>query len=231
MGQTLTLSTHARRAFDALAVDLRKIFSDRFVCLVATGHQASLALVTSLTADDLDACGPLAHSWHHEGISTPLLLTTDEFSRSLDTFAIEFGAILDRHVVIAGQPPFAGVRIAVGDLRRACETQAKGHLIHLREGWIEAGGHADHAARLLVASAAPLRALLGNVARLQGAAPATREELATIAAHGIGVPADLLLAIFVLEKDASGAAALVPRLPEYLAAAERLWAFVDSWQA
>jgi hypothetical protein len=123
------------------------------------------------------------------------------------------------------------VRIDAGHLRRACEVQAKGHLIHLRQGWIEAAGHDDRLAAMIGNSAASLRVVLTNVARLSsGAGPAVGEAPLRGAALA-GLNPSLVSAVLAVEDDADLAAALVPRLPEYLAAAERLWAFVDGWRS
>ena len=64
----------------------------------------------------------------------------DEFRTSLDAFPLEYGEIIRAHQRVFGNDPFDGVAIAAADLRRACETQIKSHLVHLREGFIEAGG-------------------------------------------------------------------------------------------
>ncbi len=102
----LTLPAAARRAFDRMAGDLQRVFTARFVALVASGPRASVAFSTSLGAADLDAIGPLVGAWHRDGLDTPLLLTPEEFRRSLDAFPLEYQTIADRHAVIAGHPPF-----------------------------------------------------------------------------------------------------------------------------
>ena len=58
-----------------------------------------------------------------------------------------------RMQLVYGDNPFAGVTIAPDDLRRACETQAKSHLVHLREGFIESGGRPTGVAELVATSA------------------------------------------------------------------------------
>jgi len=160
------------------------------------------------------------------------VLTPDEFRRSLDAFPLEYQAIMDRHVLVAGRDPFGGCRVDRQDLRRACEIQARGHLIHLRQGWMEAGSHAHALGALVVRSAAPLRALLSNVAALHGAPAATDADLSDFAAREAAMPAGVVVAVLALEHaghDAEpGAAAL---LPEYLEASERLWRFVDAWKS
>jgi hypothetical protein len=139
--------------------------------------------------------------------------------------------MLDHHVVIAGSPPFEGVSINRDDLRRACEVQARGHLIHLRQGWVEARGHAHGLEDLLERSAAPLRQVLENLAQLHGEHPEDNAALAAFAERLAGMPRDLVAAILELGRSPQQAHALLPRLPEYLAAAQRLWQFVDTWRS
>src|ERR1051325_4520497 len=102
------LDAAERRAYERMASDLTRIFGDRFVSLVASPAGAVAAFATTIGADDLDAIGSLASAWRHDGGALPLIVTVDEFTRSLDTFPIEFQTLLDNHVVIAGRPPFDG---------------------------------------------------------------------------------------------------------------------------
>src|SRR6185437_13751804 len=159
-------------AVDALARDLDRIFGPRLQALVVyPGHQAddsvhSCALVDNLGFRDLVACLPYTESWHHRGAAVPLMLTPDELTRTFDIFPLEYASILADYEVVRGSDPFAGVTIGVEDVRRACEAQAKGHLIHLREGFLESHSETTRIARLISASAGPLRALLTNIARL-----------------------------------------------------------------
>ena len=70
-------------------------------------------------------------------MATPLIVPADEFRRSLDAFPLEYGEIVRAHARVFGDDPFDGIPLAPEDLRRACETQVKGHLLHLREEFIE----------------------------------------------------------------------------------------------
>src|SRR5262245_36732878 len=162
----LSLSPSAHRAFTRLAEDSRRILGDRLVAVVVTGPRSGVVFTNVVTPGDLEAFATLVGTWHHEGLDTPMLLTPDEFRRSLDTFPFEYQTMIDRHVTIAGTPPFDNVRVAPEALRRACEVQAKGHLIHLRQGWLEAAGHEADLAKIIARSAGPLRKQLANVARL-----------------------------------------------------------------
>jgi hypothetical protein len=92
-------------------------------------------------------------AWRRERLATPLILPEDEFRRSLDAFPLEFGEIVRVHERVFGDDPFAGIAVTREDLRRACETQIKSHLLHLREGYLESGGRPEAVAELVAASA------------------------------------------------------------------------------
>src|ERR1051326_3250712 len=162
-----------QRAADALAQDLDHVFSPRLRSLVLYhGHQRdgsvhSCALVDDLAFRDLAACLPYAEAWHRRGVAVPLLLSEDEFHRTIDVFPLEYAGILADYAVVRGIDPFTDVRIDAEDVRRACEAQAKSHLIHLREAFLESHAETTRIGRLIVASAAPLRTLLTNIARLR----------------------------------------------------------------
>ncbi len=229
----LTLTSTARQAMDRLAADLARVLDTRLVAVVAYSPTRAAAFVQRITSDDLQGLAPLVDRWHREGLETPLLLTGDEFRRSLDAFPLEYEAMLDRHVVITGIPPFADLHPTDADLRRACEVQAQSFLIHLRQGWLHAADHHSEQEAMLIQSAAPLRALLVNVARLQNAHPDNDDALASFGEQHLGLPAQTVRGVLVLEQHPEQVTALL-EAPEfmnaYLLTAETLWAFVDKWR-
>src|SRR5687768_10349510 len=161
----------------ALVSDLRNIFGDRLHSVVAYGPQLDgrsdapltcLALVGTLTIGDLEACARAETRWRRSGVATPLILPDAEFRSSLDAFPLEYGEIVRAHQRVFGDDPFEGVVIAREDLRRACETQIKSHLVHLREGFIESGGGPTAIGQLVTASAPAFTALLRHLAWLTG---------------------------------------------------------------
>ena len=227
----MDLSSAARQAMARLAADLTRVFGDRFVALIATGPTRTAVFASAIRSDDLEALSALSHRWELDGLDTPLLITPDEFARSLDAFPVEYQAMLDRHELIAGVSPFGSARPAEADLRRACEVQAKSFLIHLRQGWLQASDHGHEQAHLVAESAAPLRALIGNVARLHGAGYCTDQEIVAFAGTIPGVSAEFVSSVLSLDERPELAKALMPRMNDYLVVAERLWAYVDGWGA
>jgi hypothetical protein len=228
-------------AADKLTRDLSGIFRGRLVSVVVYGGQVdgnataplqALALVSSLTADDLSACAHLSTEWTRGGIGTPLILPDSEFRSSLDVFPLEYGEIVRAHTLVYGSDPFAGVSISTGDLRLACEAQAKSHLLHLRQGYVQTGGRLPAVARLVAQSAPAFAALLRNVGRLTGAQTQDRMEATRQGARAAGLSGDVVDAVLALESPSALPASDPARLfPDYLAAVERLAAVVDQWRA
>jgi hypothetical protein len=228
-------------AADRLARDLGGIFRGRLLSIVVYGGQLegnataplqSLALVSSLSAGDLEACAQLSADWARGGIGTPLMLPDGEFRTSLDVFPLEYGEIVRAHTLVYGSDPFAGVSISPGDLRLACEAQAKSHLLHLRQGYVQTGGRLPAVARLVSQSAPAFAALLRNVGRLTGVQTADRMEATRQGARAAGLSSDTVDAILALESPSALPASDPARLfPDYLAAVERLAAAVDQWRA
>ena len=190
---------------DTLAEHLKAIFGDRLRMLAAfSGEANTCAVVGSLTLDDLDRCAAHEAKWARLGLDAPLLIVEGELPRALDAFPLELSEIIATRRVVAGEDLLANVTIAKQDLRRACEVQARGHVLHLREGYIEAAGDAKAVATLIDKAAPPFRALVTNVARLDGISPKA------------------LVTQLGLDNFEKG-------FPEALRAAERIVDFVDRW--
>lgn len=238
-------STAQQNAIDVLARDLDEIFGARLHSLVAyPGHQAdgslhSCAIVDGLAFRDLVSCLPLTGSWHHRGIAVPLMLASGELERSVDIFPLEYSAMLADYQVVRGRDPLQGMSISTENIRRATEGQAKSHLIHLREAFLESRGETTQVARLIASSAAPLRALLTNIARLPDSAHGTiaatsptDESLATLAETRMGVSATLIREI--LASSAGGHSTIADPsalLAHYIDASQKIWAYVDGWRS
>jgi hypothetical protein len=130
-----------------------------------------------------------------------------------------------------GADPFEGVTIAREDLRRACETQIKSHLVHLREGFMEAGGRPTSVANLVTASAPAFNAVLRHVAWLNGSAASGRADATREGAREAGLPDGIVSEMLALEQRSSVPTSDPARLfPDYLAAVEQLARAVDAWR-
>ena len=237
-------------AVQLLDRELREIFGRRLQSLIVYGALArqqpkddghshahgpeespsrTMAVVEGMTREDLRACATRVDAWHGRGLATPLLVAAREFDRSLDVFPLEFGAILADHVVVSGENPFASSKLEPADLRRACEVQARSHLLHLREGYLETRGRADALSDLIVQSAPAFAALLTSLARLEGhagdAGAAARHAERILGVSG-GAVADIVKLAGIHELPSADAERL---FGPYLEAVEKLVAYVDGW--
>lgn len=238
-------------AVQQLERELRSIFGDRLQSFAVYGERArtphasddhaahdapdrppvhTMAIVDAMTGSDLRACAARVAAWHDAGLDTPLLLASREFERSLDAFPLEFGAILADHRIVAGPDPFGVLTVDPSDIRRACEVQARSHLLHLREGYLETRGRGDALSMLIVQSAPALAALVTSVARLEiqtagDAAGAARHAERTLGVSP-GAIADIVALAGVKEISSQQAERL---FPPYLDAVDRLVAYVDGW--
>jgi len=148
-------------------------------------------------------------------------------SVSPEAFPAEFGAILSGYRVLHGPDPFDGLSVDPIDLRRACEVEARGHLLHLREGYLECGGDPGEVSRLVDVSAPALRALLVNLIRLDGTPGMTASAYATAK---LGSLHGRTIASVLATLDAPLAVTDAARgFPEYLSAIEALVDYVDHW--
>ena len=238
-----SLTTAQRAALEALVGDLHGVFGARLGSVVAYGstHGANddglhaLAFVEGLTFTDLTQMAPLARGWRKAGLAIPLVLTRHEFVRTLDVFPIEYGNIIANHLLIEGPDPFAGIHVSDADRRRGCELDAKSHVIHLREGFIETQGDARAMASLIAASAPAFRAVLANIIQLEhGSRDAVDahddEALARDAEQTIGIPSSVVVDVLASSRTATAAVDPSALLARYLDASERVWRFVDGWK-
>jgi hypothetical protein len=234
----VSLTAGQRVALEELGADLRQVFGARLHSLAAYGLDGpapagrlvhTLALVDRLSFEDLTRCAPLAADWRRRSLAVPLILERDEFLRTLDVFPLEYGDIIASHIIVAGSDPFASARVSAADVRRACELSAKGHLIHLREAFMESGAEPQAVGRLIAASAPTFSALLRNIARL---AQDDDSDVAVTAERQIGIPASVVREVMSAGAGTqSTIAEPTVLLSRYIAAAERVWEYVDTWRA
>ena len=235
--------------------ELREVFGSRLQSLVLYGERAhahrhaqderqgahaghahnapptrTLAVVESMTPGDLRACAGRVEAWHDAGLATPLLIAANEFAQLLDAFPLEFGAILADHTVVTGTNPFASLAVDPADVRRACEVQARSHLLHLREGYLETRGRGDALAVLIVQSAAAFAALITSIARLEGHAT---DDVASAARHVervVGMSGSAVTEVTKLVGVQEIASVDAERLVgPYLDSVERIVRYVDGW--
>jgi hypothetical protein len=246
---------HIPESAVTLERDLRGIFGNRLQSMIVYGSRAiradqdrpvhagsdtpghagralthTMAVVDVLSTDDLRVCSSRMEACEARGLAAPLLLAASEFGRSLDAFPFEFGAILNDYTLVSGSNPFDGLQVQAADLRRACEVEARGHLLHLREGYLETYGRGDAIAVLIADSAPAFAALVANVAYLDavgGSAIAAARHVE----RKIERPATASQIVSLVGVNEITSAEAERLFAPYLDTVQRLVAYIDAWTA
>ena len=175
----------ANMTLDDLVAQLLKAYGDELTTVVLYGSAAAgehiakrsdynvLVIVRGLSLDRLRAEAAVARAWSAAGNPPPLTLTGEEWQRSADIFPMEYADILERHRVLHGSPPFAGIKVDREHLRLQVEHEAMGTLIQFRQGILASGGDVKRQIELLSDSLSTVMVIFRAVIRLHGAVPPT----------------------------------------------------------
>src|SRR6266576_3406688 len=106
---------------DELVTQLRAAYGGQLACVVLYGSAAAgehiprksdynvLVLLVRIDVNTLAAASAVARAWREAGNPPPMTMTVDEWRHSADVFPMEYADILERHRVLHGDPPFAGI--------------------------------------------------------------------------------------------------------------------------
>ena len=99
----------------------------------------SVLVLAKTDVPELEILASLSY-YKKKHIRSPLILTEDYITRSLDVFPIEFLDIKLFHKTVHGRDHFADLTIDKAQLRLQCERDLKGKLIHLQRGYVACKG-------------------------------------------------------------------------------------------
>lgn len=193
-----------------------------------------LVVVHALPLEKLRAVAAVSKAWAEDGNPPPMTFTTTEWRSSADIFPMEYADMLERHRVLFGEDPFAGIKVSPADLRLEVEQQAMGKLLHLRQSTMGAGGDHRLQLELLEKSLSTVMVIFRGVARLQGEVPSPDNEALTRSlALSAGFNADPFVKVIHhvrgnarIQRDRAE-----PILEEYLGAMERLVTYLNGFRS
>jgi hypothetical protein len=144
----------------------------------------------------LRALGPAFLTWQKSRSGPPLLITRAEWKRATDAFPVEIADMRAGYRVLRGDDPLQDLVVSRADLRQALESEFRGKLLRLRQGYAASAG--DPAALALVArrSVATMLVLLrGLLTLLDRGIPRDPLQLAVAGAEALGVDSEPLLQV------------------------------------
>jgi len=96
----------------------------------------SIIVLNKMDLKFLEDFAPLGKKFGKKQISSPLIMTPDYITSSLDVFPVEFLTIKLLHKTVFGEDIFNDLEINSSDLRYQCERELKVKLIGLRQGYL-----------------------------------------------------------------------------------------------
>lgn len=127
-----------------------------------------LVLLERLDTGLLVRAAPLIQRWSRKEKAPPLVLSTGEWRRAADVFAIEVTDMQDAHLLLHGPDPVAALTVTPRELRLQAERELRGKLLQLREGLLLAAGNSAEVGRLLAGALPSFTAYMRSTLRLAG---------------------------------------------------------------
>ncbi len=176
----ITLDEKKEQVVKEFAEMMKALYGEDMVSLYIFGEEAAgapsakgrppklLAIMMEVGPGQLKKYAGVHRKWASKGIAAPLMLSEETLRSSTDIFPMEFLEMKESSVLLHGRNILPGLEIGLENLRRQCEEQVKGKLIHLSQGYMETGGDKSAITGLVAASIEPFTEVMRNVLRLMG---------------------------------------------------------------
>ncbi|MBW2252243.1 MAG: hypothetical protein JRF60_16860, partial [Deltaproteobacteria bacterium] len=142
----------------------------------------SIIVLNRMDLKFLENFAPLGKKFGKKQVSSPLIMTPEYISSSLDVFPVEFLTIKMLHKTVFGEDIFSDLEIKKSDLRPQCERELKVRLIGLRQGYLSSLGNRKFLADGFISSFSGYIPLFRGIILLLGETPPmeNKEVLATL---------------------------------------------------
>lgn len=236
------LDARAEATVARLVCELQAALGDRLVAAALYGSAATddwmrgrsdinvAIVVTAADARTLDAIVPTMRRWRRQGGTLPLVLEPGFLARAGEVFPMEIADIAARHRVLVGEDPFAGLTVSIEALWRELAQEARGKLLRLRAGYLEAARSPGRLEALLLGSLTSYLTILRHLGRVElGLEPHGFAAAIEIGEQILGpLPAMHQLLEHRTAPSRAGRRRLGATVADYLAEVERLVARCDA---
>lgn len=130
-----------------------------------------LLILVTVDSPQLKALGPAFTLWEDAGQPPPLILSRQDWERSVDAFPLEITDMMSAYRVLRGENPLSRLVIDRADLRRALEREIRGKLLRLRQAYATFNGQPDKLTNLARRSAGTIQFLLRMLLHVAGETP------------------------------------------------------------
>jgi predicted nucleotidyltransferase len=220
----------------------QRIFGEGLISIVLYGsgargayirRRSDLNFLICLTEEgikELDKAFKLVASWRRRRVTTPLFMTNEYITASLDAFPLEFLNIKLHYRVVWGNDPLKGIKINQKQLRLQVEREVKGKLLQLRGAYLTSRGWGINLAALASQSLIALLSIFQGILYLRDKEiPSQRVEVIKAIAAETGLAAEPFVRLLEVKEGKSKPSARVMKglMKSYIAEVSRLAAWVD----
>lgn len=162
----------------------------------------SIIVLNKMDLKFLEDFAPLGKKFGKKQISSPLIMTPEYISTSLDVFPVEFLTIKMLHKTVFGEDIFIDLEIKKSDLRHQCERELKVRLIGLRQGYLSSLGNRKFLADGFISSFSGYIPLFRGIILLLGTTPPEENKEVLTTLHDVsGVNTDVFKTVLKAKKD------------------------------
>ncbi|MFH1943516.1 MAG: nucleotidyltransferase domain-containing protein [bacterium] len=228
--------------FGQFAGEVEGIFGKEVVSVIVFGSAVTdeyvpkrsdinfLVVLTQEGIDGIHKIHRIVSRWEKRRISLPLFVTKSYIEASLDSFPIEFLNMQAAYSVIRGEDVLKDLQIKKEDVRLQCEREMKGHLLKLRQGYVQTEGKAK-ALRLLIArSIVSFVSIFRALLHLRGKEiPKKKQDVLLAACREFGLDEGLFSVLFSVKKYETklSRVLLESNIRRYISEIEKLTKVVD----
>jgi len=149
MGQ---LPDNMKKIAEEFLKNVKEAFGDSLKSVIIYGPAARgekskgpyinfMVVVGDNTPSELARCAKFVKQWYRKSITLPLFFHPSYIGQSLDTFPLEFMEISSSYHVVYGEDVLSDLEYDTFDVRKQCERELKGKLLHLRAEYLELRGN------------------------------------------------------------------------------------------
>lgn len=182
---TAAIDAFVRAARTALGADLIAIVlfgSAAAGQLRATSDVNLLVVLRRFDAAAIDVLRPAAEQARLAVQLRPMWVLADELPHASEAFAVKYGDMARRHVVLHGADPFAGLRVPRAAQVAQLRQMLLNLVLRLRAVLVDHGQHPTRLGAALADAAGPLRVAAAALLELEGRpAPDPKQALAQVA--------------------------------------------------
>ena len=229
--------------FPGIIDDYTQLFGDDLISIMLYGSAASgdyipgksdinfLIMLSEKGIDSLDRTFDLITKWKKRNVATPLFLTEEYVSTSLDVFPIEYLNFQNSYKLVYGKDILKDLSFDRELLRMQCEREVKGKLLLLREAFLESQGKGKYLQQLIAQSLGAFVAIFNGLLHLKGKElPRHKRDVIRNVCQAFQMDSDLFERLLdIKEKRGKLSDPEISELfKRYLKEVQKLWKIVDT---